>query len=162
MATTGGNLLQRTRCYYFYDTAFPCISVSPAAAVPRSANCNRIHAILGQSDAYIATHPSDMAGRWPRSTQMVQVHGRGALIPIGDLSPAGRHASYRYESARAIIAVICPGAGGCAFALSKIRDRVSYAFALVSAAAGTSGGRIREARMALESRTNPGAQERTG
>ncbi|MDB5865020.1 MAG: Periplasmic aromatic aldehyde oxidoreductase, binding subunit YagS, partial [Betaproteobacteria bacterium] len=61
MATTGGNLLPRTRCYYFYDTAFPCNKREPGSGCPAIPGRNRIHAILGQSEACIATHPSDMA-----------------------------------------------------------------------------------------------------
>ncbi|HEV7802454.1 MAG TPA: FAD binding domain-containing protein, partial [Burkholderiales bacterium] len=61
MATTGGNLLQRTRCYYFYDVALPCNKRDPGSGCGALGGQNRIHAILGQSDACIATHPSDMA-----------------------------------------------------------------------------------------------------
>src|ERR1700694_1296342 len=60
MASTGGNLLQRTRCYYFYDTATPCNKRDPGSACPAIAGLNRMHAILGTSEACIATHPSDM------------------------------------------------------------------------------------------------------
>src|SRR6185369_9787210 len=84
MATTGGNLMQRTRCYYFYDTAFPCNKREPGSGCSAIGGQNRIHAILGQSSACIATHPSDMAVAMVALDAVVRVHGPNGerAIPI--------------------------------------------------------------------------------
>src|SRR6185436_15688840 len=84
MATTGGNLLQRTRCYYFYDVAFPCNKRRPGSGCSAIEGQNRIHAILGQSNACIATHPSDMAVALAALDAIVHVEGpRGTrTIPL--------------------------------------------------------------------------------
>lgn len=75
MASTGGNLLQRTRCYYFYDTGFPCNKREPGSSCPARTGMNRIHAILGASDACVATHPSDMCVALAALEAVVHVQG---------------------------------------------------------------------------------------
>ena len=157
MASTGGNLLQRTRCYYFYDTATPCNKREPGSGCSAIAGLNRMHAILGTSEACIATHPSDMCVAL--AALDATVHVTGPAGSAGDrvcrFPPAARgHAAARHESAaerdrhcgRAAGAGLCPN-----YTYLKIRDRLSYAFALVSVAAAleTRGDRIKEARLAL-------------
>ena len=82
MATTGGNLLQRTRCYYFYDTATPCNKREPGSGCSAIEGINRIHAILGTSEHCIATHPSDMCVALAALDAMVHVAGPAASAPI--------------------------------------------------------------------------------
>ena len=158
MASTGGNLLQRTRCFYFYDTATPCNKREPGSGCSAIDGINRINAILGTSEACIATHPSDMCVALAALDATVHVAGpRGrARDPVRRLpSPAGRHAaastpiSRRPRSSRRSS---CRREGFAAnYSYLKIRDRLSYAFALVSVAAALEieGGRITEARLAL-------------
>ncbi len=102
MATVGGNLLQRTRCYYFYDPAFPaCNKRNPGSGCGALKGYNRIHAILGQSDQCIATHPSDMCVALAALDAVIRVRGpRGEReIPFGNFHRlAGRHARPRYQS----------------------------------------------------------------
>jgi xanthine dehydrogenase YagS FAD-binding subunit len=157
MATTGGNLLQRTRCFYFYDTSTPCNKRESGSGCSAIGGVNRMHAILGTSEHCIATHPSDMcvalaaldarvlasgpAGersiaftdfhRLPGDTPQIDSNLRAdELITAVELPPKGFPANYSYL---------------------KIRDRLSYAFALVSVAVGLEieGGTIKEARLAL-------------
>jgi xanthine dehydrogenase YagS FAD-binding subunit len=140
MATNGGNLLQRTRCYYFYDTATPCNKREPGSGCSAINGFNRIHAILGQSEHCIATHPSDMAVALAALNAVINVEGLfgarqiafkdfhrlpgdhpekdtnlnpGDLITSIDLPPLEVMKNYKYL---------------------KVRDRASYAFALVSVA----------------------------
>ncbi len=156
-ATNGGNLLQRTRCYYFYDTATPCNKREPGSGCSAIGGVNRIHAILGTSQKCIATHPSDMCVALRALDAVIQIEGRdgkrqlpmagfhrlpgdtpdqdselrpGELITSIDLPPEHFTQHYTYL---------------------KLRDRLSYAFALVSVAAALklSGGRIEAARVAL-------------
>lgn len=157
MATTGGNLMQRTRCYYFYDTAFACNKRKPGSGCSALEGINRIHAILGQSQNCIAVNPSDMSVAMAALDAVVHVEGPdgkreipilefhrlpgdtpnidtnlhpGELITFVDLPPSlvARHSAYL-----------------------KVRDRNSYAFALTSAAVALQmdGGKIRSARLAL-------------
>jgi xanthine dehydrogenase YagS FAD-binding subunit len=157
MATTGGNLMQRTRCYYFYDTAFPCNKREPGSGCSALDGHNRIHAILGQSSACIATHPSDMAVAMVALDAMVRVqgaHGERA-IPILEfhrLPGDTPHIDTNLEPDELIVAIDLPPARVAANShYLKIRDRASYAFALVSAAVAldVQNGRIRDARIAL-------------
>jgi xanthine dehydrogenase YagS FAD-binding subunit len=140
MATTGGNLLQRTRCYYFYDTAFPCNKREPGSGCSALEGYNRIHAILGQSNACIAVHPSDMAVALAALDAVVQVQGpRGArAIPIQDFHRLpGDHPEIdtSLASDELIVAVDLPATpAGMRSHYIKVRDRASYAFALVSVA----------------------------
>jgi xanthine dehydrogenase YagS FAD-binding subunit len=157
LASTGGNLLQRTRCYYFYDNAFACNKRSPGSGCSAIDGVNRIHAVLGQSPSCIAVHPSDMAvamavieaivhvegPQGPRSIPILEFHrlpgdhperdtnlGKGELIVAVELpvTPVLKRSGY-----------------------VKVRDRNSYAFALTSAAAALEleGGQIKNARLAL-------------
>ena len=171
MATTGGNLLQRTRCYYFYDTATPCNKREPGSGCSAIDGFNRMHAILGTSEACIATHPSDMCVALAALEAKVHVAG-----PAGERddrvrglpSPARRHAAARHQSASAneiITAVELPAQGFAAnYTYLKIRDRLSYAFALVSVAAGARARRRhasrRRASRSAASRTSRGAIRR--
>jgi xanthine dehydrogenase YagS FAD-binding subunit len=157
MATTGGNLLQRTRCYYFYDTAFPCNKRSPGSGCPAIAGQNRIHAILGQSESCIAVHPSDMAVALAALDAVVRVQGpTGArAIPIGEfhrLPGTTPNVDTNLRHGELIVAVDVPASPVAARSLYlKVRDRASYAFALVSAAVAlhAPSGSIEQARIAL-------------
>ena len=102
MASTGGNLLQRTRCYYFYDTATPCNKREPGSGCSAIDGLNRMHAILGTSEACIATHPSDMCVALAALEAKVHVAGPGRRARDrvrGFPSPARRHAAARHQSA---------------------------------------------------------------
>jgi xanthine dehydrogenase YagS FAD-binding subunit len=157
MATTGGNLLQRTRCYYFYDTAFACNKREPGSGCSAIGGHNRIHAILGQSDACIATHPSDMAVAMSALDAVVQVQGVHGprSIPILDfhrLPGDTPDVDTNLQPDELIVAVDLPPAAAAANSrYLKVRDRASYAFALVSAAVALEmqNGRIQDARVAL-------------
>ena len=156
-ATTGGNLLQRTRCYYFYDPSTPCNKREPGSGCSALQGFNRIHAVLGASDACIAVHPSDMAVALAALDAEVEVQSASGSAAHHDRrlpSPARGDARRRTPSSRAgelITAVILPPppAGGQVY--RKVRDRASYDFALVSVAAVVEidGDRIRSARIAL-------------
>jgi xanthine dehydrogenase YagS FAD-binding subunit len=157
MATNGGNMLQRTRCYYFYDTATPCNKRDPGTGCSAINGFNRIHAILGQSEHCIATHPSDMAVALAALDAVVNVEGvsgerqiafkdfhrlpgnhpekdtnleAGDLITSIDLPPEVFNANYKYV---------------------KVRDRASYAFALISVAVGLQieNNMIKDVRIAM-------------
>ena len=159
IATVGGNLLQRTRCYYFYDPAFPqCNKRNPGSGCGAINGFNRIHAILGQSEQCIATNPSDMNVALAALEAIVQVEGpKGArAIPIDDfhrLPGATPNIETNLQPNELIVAVDLPS---MPFATRsyylKMRDRASYAFALVSVAAILDLGpdrKIKEARLAL-------------
>ena len=159
MASDGGNLLQRTRCHYFYDTETPCNKRTPGAGCSAIGNLARQHAILGASEHCIATHPSDMC---------VALAAMGAVVEVE--SPRGRR-DIRFadfhrlpgdtpqhdttlEQDELIVAILLPPADEFAAhsAYLKIRERASYAFALVSVAAALDigeDGRIRAARIAV-------------
>lgn len=157
MASTGGNLLQRTRCYYFYDTATPCNKREPGSGCSAITGVNRIHAILGTSEACIATHPSDMCVALAALGATVHVAGPSGTraIPFADfhrLPEDTPHRDTNLSSNEIITAVELPPKGFAAhYTYLKIRDRLSYAFALVSVAVGLEleGGKIKEARLAL-------------
>jgi xanthine dehydrogenase YagS FAD-binding subunit len=159
MATVGGNLMQRTRCYYFYDPAFTaCNKRHPGSGCAALNGYNRMHAILGQSDQCIATHPSDMCVALMALDAVVHVEGpNGAReIPIADFHRLpGDHPELDTTLARdeLIIAVelAMPAVTQRSHYL-KVRDRASYAFALVSVAAVLDldqNGSILSARIAL-------------
>jgi xanthine dehydrogenase YagS FAD-binding subunit len=158
MATTAGNLLQRTRCHYFYDTGFDaCNKRRPGSGCAAREGHNRIHAILGASDACVATHPSDMCVALAALRATVQVAG-----PAGERSVAlsefhrlpGRepHIDTVLRQGELITAIDLPPSP---FALHarylKLRDRASFAFALVSVAAALDiqEGVVRDAALAL-------------
>ncbi|WP_128546964.1 FAD binding domain-containing protein [Larkinella soli] len=157
MATNGGNLLQRTRCYYFYDTATPCNKREPGSGCSALNGHNRIHAILGTSEHCIATHPSDMCVALAALEAVVRVTNRYGerAIPFADfhrLPGDTPHIDANLEPDEIITAVELPPRGFSQhFKYLKIRDRASYAFALVSVAVGLEmeGDTIREARLAL-------------
>ena len=158
MATVGGNLLQRTRCYYFYDPAFPqCNKRQPGSGCGALEGFNRIHAILGQSDQCIATHPSDMCVALAALDAVVRVQGsKGEReIPFADfhrLPGDTPNVDTNLGADELITAVDLPA---IPFATRshylKVRDRASYAFALVSVAAALDlqNGKIKAARVAL-------------
>jgi xanthine dehydrogenase YagS FAD-binding subunit len=155
-ATTAGNLLQRTRCYYFYDPAKPCNKREPGSGCSALAGFNRIHAIVGQSEACIATHPSDMAVAMRLLDATVHAVGANGerAIPIADfhrLPEARPQADTVLEAGELITHVTLPPPPPGRQVYRKVRDRASYAFALVSVAAAVdiAGGRVREARLAL-------------
>lgn len=141
LASTGGNLLQRTRCYYFYDTALPCNKREPGSGCPAIEGFNRIHAILGQSDKCIAVHPSDMAVAMRVLDASVEVLGPkgNRSIPIAEFHRLpGDHPEIDTTLAKdeLITAVNIPAASmHTKSSYVKVRDRQSYAFALVSCAA---------------------------
>jgi xanthine dehydrogenase YagS FAD-binding subunit len=157
MASTGGNLLQRTRCAYFYDTATPCNKREPGSGCSAIGGINRVHAILGTSDSCIATHPSDMCVALAALDAKVHVTGPGGerVLAFNDFHrlPESRpEMDTNLYPNEIVIAVELPAKGFSAnYSYLKIRDRLSYAFALVSIAAALEleGGVIREARLAL-------------
>ena len=156
-ATTGGNLLQRTRCYYFYDPATPCNKRQPSTGCGAIGGVNRIHAILGASPSCIATHPSDMCVALAALEAIVHVAGPGGerRIPFAEFHRLPGDAPERdtdLEPGEMVLAVELPSRGFAEhYTYLKLRDRLSYAFALVSVAAGLEmeGGRIGTARIAL-------------
>ncbi|MBF9232168.1 FAD binding domain-containing protein [Microvirga alba] len=157
MASTGGNLMQRTRCFYFYDTVTPCNKRQPGSGCSAIAGINRINAILGTSDTCIATHPSDMCVALAVLEAKVHVAGPGGerVIPFADFHRLPGDAPQRdtnLDANELITAVELPADGFAKnYTYLKIRDRLSYAFALVSVAVGLEmdGNTIRRARFAL-------------
>jgi len=139
-ATTAGNLLQRTRCSYFYDTNQPCNKRNPGSGCGALGGVSRQHAIIGVSDACIATHPSDMAVAMRVLDAMVDTvrpDGTTRTIPIADfhtLPGTTPHIENALAPGELIVAVTLPPPAGGVQAYRKVRDRASYAFALVSVA----------------------------
>ncbi|MBR0847246.1 xanthine dehydrogenase family protein subunit M [Bradyrhizobium diazoefficiens] len=157
MASVGGNLMQRTRCAYFYDTATPCNKRSPGSGCSAIDGLNRNHAILGTSASCIATNPSDMSVALAALDARVHIAG-----PSGERAMAVRdfhrlpgdtpHVDTNLGGGEIITAVELPPRGfGRNYSYLKIRDRLSYAFAIVSVAAALEfdGDAISEARLAL-------------
>jgi xanthine dehydrogenase YagS FAD-binding subunit len=158
LATNGGNLLQRTRCYYFYDPAYEqCNKRKPGSGCAALAGFNRIHAVLGASPACIATHPSDMCVALAALEAVVQVQGRNGdrSIRFADfhrLPGTTPEIDTNLRPDELIVSIDLPSSPYAEHsAYVKVRDRASYAFALVSAAAALEmeGGTIRSARLAL-------------
>ncbi len=157
MATTGGNLLQRTRCVYFYDTATPCNKREPGTGCAALHGINKNHAILGTSEHCIATHPSDMCVAFAALEAVVQVTGPNGdrAIPFADfhrLPEDSPHLDTNLRPDEIITSVDLPANGFAEHhSYLKIRERTSYAFALVSVAAALEldGDTIREARLTL-------------
>jgi len=157
MASTGGNLMQRTRCAYFYDVATPCNKRTPGSGCAARSGLNRGHAILGTSEACIATHPSDMGVALAALDATVHVAGAGgtrsiALIDFHRLPGDTPELDNNLRADEIITAIELPPQGFATnYSYLKIRDRLSYAFALVSVAAALEleNGRIRVARLAL-------------
>lgn len=157
MATTGGNLMQRTRCYYFYDVATPCNKRQPGSGCGAIGGVTRIHAILGASDQCIATHPSDMCVAMAALGARVNVVGPDgprsmAFTDFHRLPGETPHLDNNLAPHELITSVELPRDGFTQhYSYLKIRDRLAYAFALVSVAAALQieGGRIAAARVAL-------------
>ncbi|MDY6946401.1 MAG: xanthine dehydrogenase family protein subunit M [Pseudomonadota bacterium] len=156
-ASTGGNLLQRTRCYYFYDTAKACNKRAPGSGCAALQGFNRIHAILGASESCIAVHPSDMAvalTALDASIETLSPDGSKRTLPIGDLyrlPGSTPHVETTLKPGELITAVVLPPPPAGNQIYRKVRDRASYAFALISVAAivHVDGGRVRDARIAM-------------
>lgn len=156
-ATDGGNLMQRTRCYYFYDTATPCNKREPGSGCSALKGFNRIHAILGTSEHCIATHPSDMCVALAALDATVIVQGKDGdrSIPILEFHRLPGDTPERdtnLEPDEIITAIDLPKKGFHKnYAYLKVRDRPSYAFALVSVAAALdlNGEIINDVRVAL-------------
>jgi xanthine dehydrogenase YagS FAD-binding subunit len=157
LATTAGNLLQRTRCVYFQDVSTPCNKREPGTGCSAIGGYTRYHAILGASEHCVAVHPSDMAVAMTALDATVVVLGeRGERrIPLVDFHRLPGDAPDRdtvLEHGNLITAVELPASAVAArSAYRKVRDRASYAFALVSVAAAldVADGRIRDVRLAL-------------
>jgi len=156
-ASVGGNLLQRTRCPYFYDTAADCNKRTPGSGCSAIGGVNRVHAILGASDACIAVHPSDMAvalAVLDAEIEILDVEGVVRLIPIGDfhrLPGDTPHVETVVRPGDLITAVLLPPPPSGRQLYRKVRDRASYAFALISVAAvvSTSGDTVNGVRVAF-------------
>jgi xanthine dehydrogenase YagS FAD-binding subunit len=156
-ATTGGNLLQRTRCYYFYDPSKPCNKRDPGTGCSAIGGFNRNHAIVGASEHCIATHPSDMAVAMrvlDATVELAGPQGKRRVIPIADFHrlPGDRpEQDTMITQGEFITAVTLSPPPPGAQLYRKVRDRASYAFALVSVAAivDSAGGVIRSARLAF-------------
>lgn len=157
MATNGGNLLQRTRCFYFYDTATPCNKREPGSGCSALDGFNRLHAILGESEHCIATHPSDMAVALAALNATVHVDGTSGKrsIPILEfhrLPGDTPHIETNLEPGEIITGIELLEKGFAKnYHYLKVRDRPSYAFALVSVAAALEleNNTIKDIRVAL-------------
>ncbi len=158
-ATLAGNVLQRTRCYYFYEPATPCNKREPGTGCSAIGGFTRLHAVLGANEQCIATHPSDMCVPLVALDAVVEIEGKAGTreVPLEAFHRLpGDHPEQDTVLAQGelIVALRLPP-GAEAFAANarylKVRDRTSYAFAVVSAAAALrlEGGRIAEARLAL-------------
>ena len=140
-ATTGGNLCQRTRCYYFYDSAMPCNKRKPGSGCQAIGGFNRIHAILGASDDCIATYPGDMAVAMSALGAQVEIEcadGTARTVPVRAFHRLARDRPDKdnvLEPGELITGVTLPAPIAGRHIYRKVRDRASYAFALVSVAA---------------------------
>ena len=157
-ATTAGNLLQRTRCYYFYDVTKPCNKREPGSGCSAIGGFNRIHAIVGASDHCIATNPSDMCvalRALDAQVETLRPDGGTRVIPIEDfhrLPGSTPDVETVLQPGELVTAVTLPKPVGGVQIYRKVRDRASYAFALVSVAAivhAAPGGKITAARLAF-------------
>ncbi|MEU6268341.1 FAD binding domain-containing protein [Saccharopolyspora shandongensis] len=154
-ASVGGNILQRTRCPYFYDTAAGCNKRDPGSGCSAIGGYNRIHAILGASDACIATHPSDMAvamAALEAQIELLGAEGSARRVTIADfhlLPGDAPHIETVLRPGEMITAVVLPPPPQGRQLYRKVRDRASYEFALVSVAVivSTEGGTINAARV---------------
>ena len=157
MATLGGNLLQRTRCEYFRDTTYPCNKRTPGSGCAALEGLNRGHALFGGSEACIATYPGDFAVALAAFDAVVDTRSpRGErTIPLCDLHrlPGDTpHLETVLEPDELIVRIRVPATpAGRASTYHKVRDRESYAFAVVSCAVAIriEAGRVEEARIAL-------------
>lgn len=157
MASVGGNLLQRTRCYYFTDTSMPCNKREPGSGCAAIEGYNRIHAILGASEKCIATHPSDMCVALAALDATIRIQGANGIrtIPIGEfhrLPGDTPEIDTVLQQDELIVSVDLPDSPNAWRShYLKVRDRASYAFALVSVAAALDidNGTIKAARIAM-------------
>jgi len=157
MATNGGNLLQRTRCYYFYDIHTPCNKREPGSGCSATKGYNRIHAILGHSDTCIAVFPSDMCVALSALDAVVNISGPDGnrTLEFSDfhrLPGDSPHIDNNLNVGEIIIGIDLPEKGFSEnYSYLKLRDRSSYSFALVSVATGLEleNSKIKEARIAL-------------
>lgn len=156
-ATTGGNLLQRTRCGYFYDLTTACNKRVPGAGCDALEGQHRTHAILGAGDSCIAVHPSDMCVALAALDAVVNIegpHGAGRAVPLTEfhrLPGDTPHIETVLEAGELVTSIDLPPAPPGRAAYVKVRDRASYAFALTSVAVllDADAGRTRSARIAL-------------
>ncbi|MET8982628.1 xanthine dehydrogenase family protein subunit M [Streptomyces sp. NPDC004539] len=156
MATIGGNLLQRTRCFYFRDVSAACNKRQPGSGCAALGGYNRMHAILGVSDSCVATHPSDVAVAFVALGAVVQLRGRDGerRLPLAELllKPGSTpHREHALKEGELITGIEIPAhTRSLASGYLKVRDRQSYEFALTSAAVALhlTGGRITTARVA--------------
>ncbi len=158
MATNGGNLLQRTRCQYFYDTAMPCNKREPGTGCGALEGLNRMHAILGWSEQCVATYPGDMANALYALDAVVRVRGADGherRIPINEfhrLPGDTPEKDTNLQHGELIVAIELPRSNFAKHSYYlKVRDRASYAFALVAVAAALEldGNTIRQSRVVL-------------
>jgi xanthine dehydrogenase YagS FAD-binding subunit len=157
MATVGGNLLQRTRCGYFFDDAARCNKRAPGAGCDAIEGFNRIHAILGASSACVASHPSDMAVALAALDAVVTVEGQGgareiALVDFHVLPGETPHIETVLKPGELITSVTLPREGFAGrSSYRKVRDRASYVFGLISMAAAleVESGAVKAVRIAL-------------
>ncbi|HTK37494.1 MAG TPA: xanthine dehydrogenase family protein subunit M [Pyrinomonadaceae bacterium] len=158
MATNGGNLVQRTRCSYFYDVSMPCNKREPGSGCGALEGINRNHAIFGWSEKCIAVHPSDMCVALAALDAVVNVQdagGKQRSIPFADFHRLPGDAPEQDNNLRhgeLITSIEIPKSNFAdASYYLKVRDRASYAFALVSVAAALelAGGKIKQARVAM-------------
>lgn len=158
VATVGGNILQRTRCRYFYDNAARCNKRQPQAGCDALQGFNRYHAVLGASDACVATHPSDMCVALVALDAVVHLQGPAGTrsMPLTDLHrlPGDRpEVETELQPDELITAIEIPPLGFARRSTyRKVRDRASYAFALISVAAASDideAGIVRDVRLAL-------------
>lgn len=157
VATVGGNLLQRTRCAYYYDTAFPCNKRQPGSGCPAATGINRMHAILGASDQCVAVNPSDMCVALAALDAVVEVEGTKGKrqIPFVDFHRLPENTPQldsNLAPGELITSVILPPLPLAKSGVYlKLRDRTSYSFALISVAAALemTGDKIKDVRLAL-------------
>ena len=160
MATNGGNLMQRTRCQYFYDIAMPCNKREPGTGCGALEGLNRIHAIFGYTEKCVATYPGDMANALYALDAIVRIktaNGQERTIPVNEfhrLPGENPEKDNNLAHGELITAIELPknNFANKSYYL-KVRDRASYAFALVSVAAvlDVSGGNIKQSRIVLGS-----------
>ncbi|MEA2815894.1 MAG: xanthine dehydrogenase YagS FAD-binding subunit [Rhodospirillaceae bacterium] len=156
-ATTAGNLLQRTRCPYFYDISMPCNKRQPGSGCSALGGYNRMHAILGASEACIAVHPSDMAVAMTALHAEVEIHTpsdvtrRVSIAELHRLPGQTPEHDTTLAPGELLTAVILPPPPPGRQIYRKVRDRASFAFALVSLAAilDVGGGKVKNARLAM-------------
>ncbi|GCL37479.1 molybdopterin dehydrogenase FAD-binding protein [Sphaerospermopsis reniformis] len=157
VATVGGNLLQRTRCPYYYDTAFACNKREPGSGCPAATGINRMHAILGASEECVAVHPSDMCVALAALDAVVEVEGpKGKRqIPFVNFHRLPENTPQKdsnLEAGELITAIILPPLSWAKSGVYlKLRDRTSYSFALISVAAAleVAVDKIKDVRLAM-------------